>query len=157
MGGTSFDIGLIAGGGIRFYEFSPVIDRWRVDIPMVFLSAVGAGGGSIARYDSTIRSITVGPESAGSEPGPACFDMGGTEATVTDADLVLGYLNADYYNEGRTASRRVAPSGRSARWARHWAWTCARPRSRSDRSSTTTWPRRSSRRSRSRASTRASS
>lgn len=106
MGGTSFDIGLIAGGGIRFYEFSPVIDRWRVDIPMVFLSAVGAGGGSIARYDSTIRSITVGPESAGSEPGPACFDMGGTEATVTDADLVLGYLNADYYNEGRT---RLSP------------------------------------------------
>ncbi len=106
MGGTSFDIGLIAGGGIKFYEFSPVIDRWRVDIPMVFLSAVGAGGGSIARYDSTIRSITVGPESAGSEPGPACFDMGGTEATVTDADLVLGYLNPDYYNEGRTKLAR---------------------------------------------------
>lgn len=117
MGGTSFDIGIVAGGGIKFYEFSPVIDRWRVDIPMVFLSAVGAGGGSIARYNSTIRSITVGPESAGSEPGPACFDMGGTEATVTDADLVLGYLNPDYYNEGRTklslrrAERAIAKVG----------------------------------------------
>jgi N-methylhydantoinase A len=117
MGGTSFDIGLIAGGGIKFYEFTPVIDRWRVDVPMMFLSAIGAGGGSIARYNSTIKSITVGPESAGSEPGPACFDMGGTEATVTDADLLLGHLNPEYYNEGRTrlnarrAERAIAKVG----------------------------------------------
>ena len=101
MGGTSFDIGLITGGGIKFYEFTPIIDRWRVDIPMMFMAAIGAGGGSIARYDTTLNSITVGPESAGSEPGPACFDMGGQKPTVTDADLILGYLNPSYYNEGK--------------------------------------------------------
>lgn len=101
MGGTSFDIGLVTGGGIKFYEFSPIIDRWRVDIPMMFIAAVGAGGGSIARFDSTINSVVVGPESAGSEPGPACFDMGGQNATVTDANLVLGYLNPETYNEGK--------------------------------------------------------
>lgn len=101
MGGTSFDIGIITGKGIKFYEFEPIIDRWRVDIPMMFMAAVGAGGGSIAKYDPTFGSIEVGPESAGSEPGPACFDMGGREATVTDADLLLGYLNPEYYNEGK--------------------------------------------------------
>lgn len=101
MGGTSFDIGVIVGGGIRFYEFNPIIDRWRVDIPMMYMVAIGAGGGSIAKYDSTHHSIEVGPESAGSDPGPACFDMGGREPTVTDADLVLGYLNPEYYYGGR--------------------------------------------------------
>jgi len=101
MGGTSFDIGIITGKGIKFYEFEPIIDRWRVDIPMMFMAALGAGGGSIAKYDPTFNSIEVGPESAGSEPGPACFDMGGRDATVTDADLLLGYLNPEYYNEGR--------------------------------------------------------
>ncbi|MDI3328833.1 MAG: hydantoinase/oxoprolinase family protein [Alicyclobacillaceae bacterium] len=101
MGGTSFDIGIVAGGGIKFYEFAPVIDRWRVDIPMMFITAIGAGGGSIAKFDSTHQSLEVGPESAGSEPGPACYDMGGREPTVTDADLLLGYLNPGYYNAGR--------------------------------------------------------
>lgn len=110
MGGTSFDIGVIAGGGIKFYEFTPIIDRWRVDIPMMFMAAIGAGGGSIARYDPTLCAVTVGPDSAGSEPGPACFDMGGQEPTVTDADLLLGYLNPAYYNAGkmRLNARRAA-------------------------------------------------
>jgi N-methylhydantoinase A len=100
MGGTSFDIGLVTGGGIRFYEFDPIVDRWRVQIPMVSMVALGAGGGSIARYDSTHESITVGPDSAGSDPGPVCFDMGGRQPTVTDANLVLGYLDPDYYHGG---------------------------------------------------------
>ena len=101
MGGTSFDVGVVTGGGVRFYEFEPIIDRWRVDVPMVSMKAVGAGGGSIAKYDATFQGVRVGPESAGSEPGPACFGMGGREATVTDANLLLGYLNPDYYFEGR--------------------------------------------------------
>lgn len=106
MGGTSFDIGLVTGGGIRFYEFDPIVDRWRVQIPMVSMVALGAGGGSIARYDSTHDGIEVGPDSAGSDPGPACFDMGGRLPTVTDADLVLGYLDPDYYHGGKLKLNR---------------------------------------------------
>jgi N-methylhydantoinase A len=109
MGGTSFDIGLVTGGGIRFYEFDPIVDRWRVQIPMVSMVAIGAGGGSIAKYDQTHHGVVVGPESAGSEPGPACFDMGGRLPTVTDANLLLGYLDPDYYHGGRlTLNRRRA-------------------------------------------------
>lgn len=100
MGGTSCDIGIVVGGGIRFYDFNPVIDRWLVSVPMLHLGVIGAGGGSIARYDQTLNHIEVGPASAGSEPGPACFDRGGLDPTVTDADLVLGYLDPNYYAEG---------------------------------------------------------
>lgn len=120
MGGTSFDIGIVAGGGIKFYEFAPVIDRWRVDIPMMFITAIGAGGGSIAKYDSTHQSVEVGPESAGSDPGPACYDMGGREPTITDADLLLGYLNPDYYNMGRIRlNQRRAVTAMRDRLARY--------------------------------------
>lgn len=100
MGGTSFDIGIVVGEGIRFYDFNPVIGRWLVSVPMLHLGIIGAGGGSIARYDQTLKQLEVGPESAGSEPGPACFDRGGLHPTVTDADLLLGYLDPDYYAEG---------------------------------------------------------
>jgi N-methylhydantoinase A len=100
MGGTSFDIGLVVEGGIKFYDFNPVIERWMVNIPMIHLVTLGAGGGSIARYDRLRQTVAVGPESAGSDPGPACYDRGGREATVTDADLLLGYLRADDYAGG---------------------------------------------------------
>jgi N-methylhydantoinase A len=100
MGGTSCDIGIVVGGGIRFYDFNPVIDRWLVSVPMLHLGIIGAGGGSIARYDKTLKHIEVGPASAGSDPGPACFDRGGMNPTVTDADLILGYLDPEYYAEG---------------------------------------------------------
>lgn len=100
MGGTSCDIGIVVGGGIRFYDFNPIIDRWLVSVPMLHLGIIGAGGGSIARYDQTLKQIEVGPASAGSEPGPACFDRGGMDPTVTDADLILGYLDPEYYAEG---------------------------------------------------------
>ena len=100
MGGTSFDIGLVPGDGTKHYDFMPVIDRWLVTVPMVHLVTLGAGGGSIARYDGLHQSIAVGPQSAGSSPGPACYDRGGLRPTVTDADLVLGYLDADRYAAG---------------------------------------------------------
>ena len=99
MGGTSFDIGVVVKGSVRFYEFNPVVDRWRVQMPMMDIKAVGAGGGSIAHWDP-LKGVSVGPRSAGSEPGPACYGHGGTEATVTDANLVLGYLDPDYYHGG---------------------------------------------------------
>lgn len=100
MGGTSFDIGLVPEGGVKHYDFLPTIDRWLVSVPMVHLDTLGAGGGSIASYDRIHHSIKIGPESAGSNPGPACYDRGGLRPTVTDADLLLGYLDPDDYANG---------------------------------------------------------
>ena len=100
MGGTSFDIGLVTSDGVKFYDFNPVIDRWLVSTPMTYLHTLGAGGGSIARYDRMWGAIAVGPESAGSDPGPACYGRGGTQATTTDANLVLGYLDEHNYAGG---------------------------------------------------------
>lgn len=100
MGGTSFDIGIVVEGGEKYYDFNPVIDRWLVSVPMVHLVTLGAGGGSIASYDKLHKSVKIGPESAGSDPGPACYDHGGMLPTVTDADLLLGYLDPSNYANG---------------------------------------------------------
>lgn len=100
MGGTSFDIGLVTEGGVKHYDFNPVIERWMVSVPMVHLVTLGAGGGSICSYDSVYQTVAVGPRSAGSDPGPACYDRGGLEPTVTDADLMLGYLDPQNYAGG---------------------------------------------------------
>ncbi|HEY9544367.1 MAG TPA: hydantoinase/oxoprolinase family protein [Solimonas sp.] len=101
MGGTSFDIGIVDQGGVKHYDFNPVIDRWLVSIPMVHLVTLGAGGGSIAHFNRLFNSVEIGPQSAGSDPGPACYDRGGLKPTVTDADLVLGYLDPKNYANGR--------------------------------------------------------
>jgi len=104
MGGTSFDIGLIVSGSTRFYQLAPTIDRWLVDVTMLDTHSIGAGGGSIARINDDVGGrLEVGPESAGSMPGPACYGQGGREPTVTDADLVLGYLNPERFNGGQLA------------------------------------------------------
>ncbi|OIQ93504.1 acetophenone carboxylase gamma subunit [mine drainage metagenome] len=100
MGGTSYDIGIVVDGGIKHYDFNPVIDRWLVSVPMVHLVTLGAGGGSIATYDRMYKTVKCGPESAGSDPGPACYDRGGMKPTVTDADLLLGYLDPANYAGG---------------------------------------------------------
>ncbi|MCX7170021.1 MAG: hydantoinase/oxoprolinase family protein, partial [Proteobacteria bacterium] len=101
MGGTSFDIGVIAGGVLRAHDFIPVVDRWRTNIPAIEVKSIGAGGGSIAWINDLMQqTLEVGPNSAGSMPGPACYDQGGREPTVTDADIVLGYLNPDNYLGG---------------------------------------------------------
>jgi len=101
MGGTSFDVGLVVEQSIRSYEFRPVIDVWQVAIPMLRTISIGAGGGSIAWINKLLGRVEVGPQSAGAYPGPACYNLGGTEPTVTDADLVLGYLNPMYFYGGR--------------------------------------------------------
>jgi N-methylhydantoinase A len=101
MGGTSFDIGLVPADGVKHYDFMPTIDRWLVSLPMIHLVTLGAGGGSIASYDRLHQSVSVGPHSAGSDPGPACYDRGGLRPTVTDADLLLGYLDPERYADGR--------------------------------------------------------
>ena len=103
MGGTSFDIGIVVQGGVKYYDFNPVIDRWLVSIPMVHLVTLGAGGGSIAKFDRMYGTVQIGPESAGSDPGPACYDRGGMKPTVTDADLLLGYLDPANYAAGTIA------------------------------------------------------
>jgi N-methylhydantoinase A len=101
MGGTSFDIGLIEGGEIKAHDFIPVIDRWRTNIPAIEVKSIGAGGGSIAWINKTMgNALEIGPQSAGSMPGPVCYDQGGTEPTVTDADLVLGLYNPENYLGG---------------------------------------------------------
>lgn len=100
MGGTSYDIGIVVEGGVKHYDFNPVIDRWLVSVPMVHLVTLGSGGGSIATYDRMYNTVKCGPESAGSDPGPACYDRGGMRPTTTDADLVLGYLDPDNYAGG---------------------------------------------------------
>jgi N-methylhydantoinase A/acetophenone carboxylase len=102
MGGTSFDVGLVVKDSVRRYDFRPIIDRWMVGITMIKTLSVGAGGGSIASVSTLLQNqVQVGPKSAGSMPGPACFNLGGKEPTVTDADVVLGYINPDYYYGGR--------------------------------------------------------
>src|SRR5256714_5568015 len=107
MGGTSFDIGLVVGDSVRNYEFRPVIDRWMVSITMLQTLSIGAGGGSIAWINPIGNQLNVGPRSAGSMPGPVCYDQGGTEPTVTDADVVLGYINPDTYYGGRMPLSRA--------------------------------------------------
>lgn len=91
MGGTSSDICLIEGGKPRLTTESE-IGGYPIRLPMIDINTIGAGGGSIARIDAG-GALRVGPESAGAEPGPVCYGRGGTEPTVTDANLVLGRLS----------------------------------------------------------------
>jgi N-methylhydantoinase A len=94
VGGTSFDVSLIAGGKPALAAQSTLDFGLVVRTPMIEITTIGAGGGSIARVDAA-GLLRVGPQSAGSIPGPACYGAGGTDATVTDANLVLGRINAE--------------------------------------------------------------
>ncbi|MBI2848975.1 MAG: hydantoinase/oxoprolinase family protein [Chloroflexi bacterium] len=100
VGGTSFDVGIIAGGGIPLAR-EPVFEQYHVLTPIIDITSIGAGGGSIAQVDPRTRLMRVGPRSAGSYPGPVCYNLGGTEPTVTDADVILGRINPDYFLGGR--------------------------------------------------------
>lgn len=100
MGGTSLDIGLISNGTVP-KSTRPLVAGLPVNVPMVDLGIFGAGGGSVASVDVASGDLLVGPRSAGAVPGPAAYGLGGVEATVTDANLVLGYLSADNFLGGR--------------------------------------------------------
>ena len=100
MGGTSFDVGLITEGYWR-YAPEPIVERFRVLQPIIDIESIGAGGGTLARVDPDTGRLLVGPKSAGASPGPVCYDGGGAEVTVTDADLVLGIIDPDYFLGGR--------------------------------------------------------
>jgi N-methylhydantoinase A len=97
MGGTSFDLGYVRQGQPSYAQ-KPDVEGFPVNVPMIEIRAVGAGGGSIASV--TDGKLRVGPRSAGALPGPVCFDLGGVEPTVTDADLVLGILDPAYFLGG---------------------------------------------------------
>jgi N-methylhydantoinase A len=97
MGGTSFDIGYVRQGEVTF-SLRPEVEGFAVNVPMLAINALGAGGGSIASLKDGV--LQVGPQSAGALPGPVCFDLGGSEPTVTDADLILGILDPEYFLGG---------------------------------------------------------
>jgi len=99
MGGTSFDIGLVENGVCAITTEGSFQDL-PVRVPIIDLHIIGAGGGSIAWRDAG-GALQVGPHSAGAEPGPCCYGRGGVQPTVTDANLVLGRLSAEYFNGGR--------------------------------------------------------
>lgn len=97
MGGTSFDIGCVRAGQPDF-ALEPDVEGFRCNLPMMSIRALGAGGGSIARVER--GALRVGPESAGAAPGPACFGLGGSLPTLTDANLVLGILDPAHFLGG---------------------------------------------------------
>jgi N-methylhydantoinase A len=108
MGGTTAKLCVIENGEpLKTHEFEvDRVYRFRkgsglpMRIPVIDMIEIGAGGGSIARVDS-LGLLKVGPDSSGADPGPVCYHRGGSEATVTDADLVLGYLDPDYFLGGK--------------------------------------------------------
>jgi N-methylhydantoinase A len=110
MGGTTAKAGLIKGGVPEIatdYEVGGLVHTislskgggYPISVPVIDLAEVGAGGGSIAWIDAG-GALKVGPQSAGADPGPVCYSIGGTEPTVTDANLILGFLNPDYFLGG---------------------------------------------------------
>ncbi len=99
MGGTSFDASLVRDGEAAMYNESD-IERLRIALPMLAITTIGAGGGSIGWIDEG-GLLRMGPESAGSRPGPACYGRGGERPTCTDANLVLGYLDPEFFAGGK--------------------------------------------------------
>src|SRR5207247_8125741 len=129
MGGTSNDVAVVQAGQ-PLIASEGAIGTYPVRTPMVDVSTIGAGGGSIAWVDGA-GGLRVGPRSAGAEPGPACYGRGGEQATVTDADLLLGYLNPGFFLGGRmsldreaaeAALRRVAEPLGLDPLAAAWGW-----------------------------------
>ncbi|MGR4863113.1 hydantoinase/oxoprolinase family protein [Caulobacter sp. LARHSG274] len=91
LGGTSLDVAVIHGGNVHWNRH-PTIERLHLSVPTFEVASIGTGGGSIASYDADLGLVHVGPESAGSVPGPACYQRGGVKPTLTDAALVAGWL-----------------------------------------------------------------
>ena len=105
MGGTSFDVGLITEGNIPLVR-EPEFARFIFNLPMVTINSLGAGAGTYIRLDPMTKRIMLGPDSAGAEPGPVCYDRGNETPTVLDCDLILGVVNPDYYLGGKIRLNR---------------------------------------------------
>ncbi|BBU55342.1 hypothetical protein KU6B_16070 [Mameliella alba] len=148
MGGTTAKICLIRGHTPKTARVFEVARSYRfkkgsgmpISIPVIDMVEIGAGGGSLATVDA-MNQIRVGPESAGSEPGPACYGRGGTRPAVTDADLVLGKLDPANFAGGPSRCTRTAQRRRyRQRSAKRWRWTRWRPPMGWPRWWTRTWP-----------------
>ncbi|HWU12235.1 MAG TPA: hydantoinase/oxoprolinase family protein [Streptomyces sp.] len=106
MGGTSFDVSVIRGL-VPDARDTSMLERFEVSLPMIYIDTVGAGGGSIAFLDAA-GNLQVGPRSAGAVPGPVCYGMGGSEPTVTDADVVLGIIGPEDFLHGERRLDKAA-------------------------------------------------
>ena len=111
MGGTSCDVALIKDGEPSIASRGKIEGR-DIALPMIDINTVSAGGGTLARVDR-FGELEVGPQSAGAVPGPACYGRGGTEPTITDCNLVLGYLGEDNFLGGQMRLDRGAGVARS--------------------------------------------
>ncbi len=107
MGGTSTDISLVYDGELKTTKEWYIEYGYPIGFPSIEIMTIGAGGGSIARIDEG-GSLRNGPESAGSEPGPACYDLGGTDPTNTDANLILGRLNESLLDGKMTLNKEAS-------------------------------------------------
>jgi N-methylhydantoinase A len=110
LGGTSFDIGAITRGYVPV-DPEPVVARFKLNLPTLAVESIGAGSGSYVLVDPVTKKIQIGPDGAGSVPGPVCFRKGGKCLTITDCDLVLGYLNPDNFLGGRQKLDRASFGG----------------------------------------------
>ena len=140
MGGTSCDVCVVDGGEVQ-EQSSGVIGSHPprpLALPMLAVHTVGAGGGSIAWRDAG-GALRVGPRSAGADPGPACYGRGGIEPTVTDANVVLGHLDASVPLAGGVCLDRDAAQRAMARRRDLWASRPRRARSASDGSPAPRW------------------
>ncbi len=99
LGGTSFDVGVIHGLNPTV-SYKSLVRQYEYFLPKVDVQTLGTGGGSKIKVDGITKRLSVGPDSAGASPGPVCYDKGGKEPTLTDADLVLGYLSEDNFAGG---------------------------------------------------------
>ena len=100
MGGTTFKVGVIRDGLIE-KDYKPIFLRYQIYLTKIWVESIGAGGGSIVWIDPETGLLKVGPQGAGANPGPVCYGLGGSEVTVSDADLILGYLNEDCFLGGK--------------------------------------------------------
>ncbi|MEQ8388942.1 MAG: hydantoinase/oxoprolinase family protein [Alphaproteobacteria bacterium] len=99
MGGTTFKVGVIRGGLLE-YAREPIVDRYHYTAPKLDIVSIGAGGGSLVRADAATKSLRIGPESAGSNPGPVCYGLGGTEPALTDVMTLIGYMDPTTFLNG---------------------------------------------------------
>jgi N-methylhydantoinase A len=102
VGGTSFDVGIISNGQ-PLTSSETIIHQYTFFMPQLDIQSIGSGGGSIIWIDELSGTMKVGPQSAGADPGPACYNRGGHEPTITDANLLLGYLNPNNFLGGKFA------------------------------------------------------
>lgn len=100
VGGTSFDVSVVPEEGPQYVR-EPIVARFNLANPMLEIISIGAGGGTIAYVDKVTKTLRVGPRSAGADPGPVCYAKGGTEPTVTDADVVMNRIDPGYFLGGK--------------------------------------------------------